>query len=65
MVDSIAFSLDGTRIASSSLDETTRLWDAKTGDEVMVFTRNIGSDSKVIFSPDGTRIVMGSSGRHD
>ncbi|KAG6325788.1 hypothetical protein ID866_13301, partial [Astraeus odoratus] len=47
-VRSVAFSPDGTRIVSSSDDQTVRVWDAEKG--VM----------SVAFSPDGARIVSGS-----
>ncbi|KIO01502.1 hypothetical protein M404DRAFT_149928, partial [Pisolithus tinctorius Marx 270] len=60
-VTSVAFSPDGNRIVSGSDDNTVRIWDAKSGDQ-------IGSPLKghtcyvtsVAFSPDGNRIVSGS-----
>ncbi|KAH7302861.1 hypothetical protein B0I35DRAFT_501632 [Stachybotrys elegans] len=33
-VSSVAFSLDGSRIASGSYDDTIRIWDARSGKEV-------------------------------
>ena len=60
-VQSVAFSPDGTRIVTASLDRTLRVWDAATG-------KPIGEPLKVhddvlsaAFSPDGTRIVTASS----
>jgi predicted NACHT family NTPase len=57
----VAFSPDGTRIVSGSVDETIRIWDAKIAEEVFEplkgHTRYVRS---VAFSPDGTHIVSGS-----
>ncbi|KAL0945638.1 hypothetical protein HGRIS_014792 [Hohenbuehelia grisea] len=60
-VECVSFSLDGTRIASGSKDNTIRLWDAATGEQIG--TPLSGHDSpvtSVAFSPDGTRIASGS-----
>jgi len=60
-VTSVAFSPDGTRIASGSLDSTIRLWDAASGTAVGEPLQG-HSDwvTSVAFSPDGTRIASGS-----
>src|SRR5688500_15180065 len=58
-VSAVAFSPDGTLIASGSADDTVKLWDAKTVKEI----KNLRADGKGItalaFSPDGKRIVSG------
>ena len=60
-VKSVAFSADGTLIASGSGDHTIRLWNAKTGEEVMnPLKGHSDSVQSVAFSADGTLIVSGS-----
>ena len=57
----MAFSPDGTRIASGSDDNTVRLWDAATGQPIgHPLTGHTDAVSSVAFSPDGTRIASGS-----
>ena len=59
---SVAFSPDGTRIASGSVDKTVRIWDSETGNLVAgPFEGHSGGVSSVAFSPDGTCIASGSS----
>jgi WD40 repeat protein/tRNA A-37 threonylcarbamoyl transferase component Bud32 len=58
-VTGVAFSPDGTRLASASHDWSARIWDAKTGQEV----RMMGSNREVLgvaFSPDGSRLACAS-----
>jgi WD40 repeat protein len=59
-VTQVAFSPDGTHIASSSMDQSVRLWEAATGKFVAVLKGHQGRATSTAFSPDGRLIVSGS-----
>jgi WD40 repeat protein/tRNA A-37 threonylcarbamoyl transferase component Bud32 len=50
---SVAFSPDGKRIASGSEDETVKVWDVQTGQELLALKGHRGGVTSVAFSPDG------------
>ncbi len=58
-VNSVAFSPDGSLIASGSSDGTVKAWDAETG-QVMLTCSGASDVRGVAFSPDGKRIALGS-----
>jgi WD40 repeat protein len=60
-VHSVSFSSDGTRIASGSKDNTVRVWDAVTGQQLGETFQGPGLVLSFAFSSDGTRIASGSS----
>ena len=61
-VTGVAFSPDGTRIASASADQTLRVWDPDTGQPVGApLTGHTDPVWSVAFRPDGTRIASASA----
>ena len=60
-VYSVAFSPDGTKIISGSMDQTIKIWDANTGQCLKTLKGHSEYIYSVAFSPDGRRIVSGSN----
>src|SRR5260370_1122292 len=59
-VMSVAFSPDGLRLATASYDGTARVWDARTGDQLVECKGHTDEVMSVAFSPDGLRLATGS-----
>src|SRR5262249_42731620 len=60
VVYGVAFSPDGTRLATGCKDNTIRLWDLTTYQQVCELRGHTDYVHAVAFSPDGTRLVSGS-----
>jgi WD40 repeat protein len=57
----VAWSPDGQRIASGSLDNTVQVWNASDGSRVFTYKGHSDDVLSVAWSPDGQRIASGSS----
>ena len=59
-VSSAAFSPDGTKIVSASMDRTAHIWDAATGAPVGKPMSHDAGIWTVVFSPDGSKVLTAS-----
>jgi WD40 repeat protein len=53
----VVFSPDGRRLAGSAEDNTVKVWDTQTGQEIRTFKGHTGGVHSVAFSPDGRRLA--------
>jgi hypothetical protein len=58
---SVAFSRDGKRLLTGSLDKTARLWDAASGKQLVTFTGHTSGVWSANFSPDERLVVTAAA----
>jgi cellulose biosynthesis protein BcsQ len=63
IVNSARFSPDGRRIVLGSDDNTARIFDAVTSQQLIVMQGHTGAVISALFSPDGTRVLTASDDR--
>lgn len=57
----VAFSPDGSRIATGSFDKNVRIWNARTGREIRAIEGHSNNVLGVAFSPDSKRLASAST----
>ena len=57
---SASFSPDGSRIVTGSRDRTAKVWDARSGAEVLTLKGHTDQRHFGVVQPDGSRVVTGS-----
>jgi WD40 repeat protein len=60
IVNCVASSPDGKRLASASDDQTVKVWDATSGQEVLTLQGHTNGVNAVTFGPDGKRLASAS-----
>jgi WD40 repeat protein len=59
-IEEVAYSRDGRYLASTSNDQTVRVWDARTGRLLRTFRGHTNRTSGIAFDPDSRRLASSS-----
>jgi WD40 repeat protein len=59
-VNSVAFSPDGTKLATAAADKTGRVWDVRTGAALLTLRGHDAEVMSVAFAPDGKHLLTAS-----
>jgi WD40 repeat protein/serine/threonine protein kinase len=54
---SVAFSPDGSRLATGGIDQAVKIWDAGSGHEILTLRGHFDWVQGLVFTPDGQRLV--------
>jgi WD40 repeat protein len=60
----VAFHPNGKQLASGSCDNTAKVWDLETGQEVETLRGHIGYVMALAYSPDGSLLATASGHRY-
>jgi WD40 repeat protein len=60
-ITSVAFSVDWKMMASGGVDDTIKVWNLNSGEEIYSFRGHTDDIQSVVFSPDSQKIASGSS----
>jgi WD40 repeat protein/serine/threonine protein kinase len=60
LIADLAWSPDGTRIATAGIDGEAKVWDVQTGEELLTLTGHSGPVTGVAFAPDGWPVATAS-----
>ena len=59
-INGVALSPDRKRLASASIDQTVKVWDATSGQATLTLKGHTGGVNSVAFSADGERLASAS-----
>jgi WD40 repeat protein len=61
VVKDAEFSPDGNLVVTASFDKTARIWNAKTGQTLIILNGHTGEVHRAVFNFDGSRVVTASA----